>query len=346
MTVTVDVLDHFRSTLVPEMQAAIARLDPGSRLPAAYHLGWCDAEGNPTPDTYGGKAMRPAFALLSAEAVGAPASVGMPGAVAVELIHNFSLIHDDLLDGDVERRHRKTVWAIWGAATAILTGDALIALAHEIVLETDGPGAGAAGLLLATTTRELTRGQVQDLAFETRQNVTLDECLDMAGGKTGSLLAASAAIGAVLAGADAATVGALTAFGGQVGIAFQLVDDVLGIWGDPRVTGKSAHSDLRSRKKSLPVTWALTHERYGPQIRTFLAGDGEPDDAAMNREPDDAAVDRMAAVLDAAGARTWAIDEARRRMDVAQASLAAVDLSAPARADLIALAKYVVERDS
>jgi geranylgeranyl diphosphate synthase type I len=337
MTVTVSVLDQSRAALVPELRAAIARLDPGSRLPASYHLGWCDAEGMPTPGGFGGKAMRPAFALLSAAAVGAPASTGLPGAVAVELIHNFSLIHDDLLDGDVERRHRKTVWAIWGAPAAILTGDALIALAHEIVLEADSPHAAAAGRMLAATTRELTRGQVQDLAFETRRNVTLAECLDMAGGKTGSLLAASTAIGAVLAGADGGVIAALTAFGAQVGLAFQLVDDVLGIWGDPAVTGKSIHSDLMSRKKSLPVTWAQTHERYGPQIRAFLDGDGVPDPAS---------VDRIATVLSAAGARTWALEEAARRMEIAEATLSAADLHATAREDMLALARYVVERDS
>ncbi len=327
MTVTVSVLDRSRSTVVPELQAAVARLDPGSSVPASYHFGWCDPEGNPTPGGFGGKAMRPAFALLSAEAVGASAGTGLPGAVAVELVHNFSLIHDDLLDGDVERRHRKTVWAIWGAATAILTGDALLALAHEIVLEADSPTAARAGLLLASTTRELTRGQTQDLAFETRQGVTLDECLDMAGGKTGSLLAASSAIGAVLAGADATTIAALTSFGAQVGLAFQLVDDVLGIWGDPAVTGKSIHSDLRARKKSLPVTWAQTNEVYGPQIRAFLTDAGEPDAAAM---------DRIADTLDDAGARTWALGEAARRMEIAESTLSTVDLNAagPSRPDL------------
>src|SRR5215475_6024845 len=206
MTVTMPLLDRNRETLVPALQAAVARLDPSNRLPAAYHMGWCDTEGNPTPNGRGGKAMRPSFALLSAEAVGAAVGTGLPGAVAVELIHNFSLIHDDLLDGDLERHHRRTVWSIWGPAAAILTGDALVALAHEVLLEGDSPGTARAGLLLAATTRELTRGQAQDLAFETRHDVTLDECLDMTAGKTGSLLAASAAIGAVLADADAVTV--------------------------------------------------------------------------------------------------------------------------------------------
>ena len=215
--------------------------------------------------------------MLSAEAVGAPETVGLPGAVAVELIHNFSLLHDDVLDGDLERRHRPTVWAVWGMPTAILAGDTLLALAHEIVLEADGPGNAAACHLLAQVTRELTRGQTQDLAFEKRDDVTLDECLDMAGGKTGSLLAAAASIGAILAGADETKVAALKTFGAQFGLAFQLVDDVLGIWGDPAVTGKSVHSDLQSRKKSLPVTYAWTHAAHGPRIRDWFTTDGAPD---------------------------------------------------------------------
>jgi geranylgeranyl diphosphate synthase, type I len=336
MTITMPVLDRSRAMLTPALQAAVAKLDPASRLPASYHMGWCDVDGNPT-DEAGGKALRPSLALLSAEAVGAPATTGLPGAVAVELIHNFSLLHDDLLDGDVERRHRRTVWAVWGEPSAILTGDALLALGHEVLLESDSPGAARAALLLARTTRELTRGQVQDLAFESRDDVGLDECLDMAGGKTGALLAASAAIGAVLAGADEPTVAALIDFGAQVGLAFQLVDDVLGVWGDPAVTGKSIHSDLRARKKSLPITWALTNERYGPRIRNFLRSAGDPDAASLVR---------VAQALAAAGARDWALAEAARRMDLAEQSLTSVDLRPQARADMITLAKYVVERDS
>ncbi len=336
MTATMPLLDRSRATVQPALQAAVARLDPGSRLPAAYHLGWCDTDGNPSTSG-GGKALRPSLALLSAEAVGAPAGLGVPGAVAVELVHNFSLLHDDLLDGDTERRHRATVWSVWGSAAAILTGDALLALAHETLLESEAPGRADAALLLAATTRELTRGQVQDLAFERRADVDLDECLDMAGGKTGALLAASAAIGAVLAGADQPRIAALTAFGAQVGLAFQLVDDVLGVWGDPAVTGKPVHSDLRSRKKTLPVTWATTDLQLGPRIREFLAGTDEPELESLPV---------IADILAATGARDWALAEAARRLTLAEQSLATVELDPTAREDMAALARYVVERDS
>jgi geranylgeranyl diphosphate synthase type I len=337
MTVTMSsTLDRSRAQSSPALRAAVARLDPTSCLVASYHFGWVDDQGRPVEGA-AGKAIRPALALLSAEAVGSPAEVGLPGAVAVELVHNFSLLHDDLLDGDQERRHRRTAWAIWGAATAILTGDALLALAHEVLLEAPVPGAGRATWLLASVTRELTRGQVLDMSFETRADVTLDECLDMAGAKTGSLLAASAAIGAVLAGAPASTVDALHRFGHEFGLAFQLVDDVLGIWGDPTVTGKPVHSDLRARKKSLPVTYALGLGEEEPELTVWLAGAGEADPAGLGR---------IADLLEQAGAREWALAEAKQRMAAAEAALSRVDLDARARTELIELAQFVVERQS
>ncbi|HKE66293.1 MAG TPA: polyprenyl synthetase family protein [Micromonosporaceae bacterium] len=336
MTAMLDSLHRSRDQLMPALRAAVQRLDPSSRLQASYHLGWCDPDGRPTTNG-GGKAVRPALALLSAEAAGAPAEVGVPGAVGVELVHNFSLLHDDLMDGDAERRHRRTVWAIWGEPAAILTGDAMLALAHEVVLEAPSPHAGRAALLLASTTRELTRGQVQDLAFETRNDVTLDECLDMASGKTGALLSASAAIGAVLAGAPDEMVTALTRFGSEVGLAFQLVDDVLGIWGDPAVTGKPVHNDLRSRKKSLPVTYALGNADHAAEVKEWLAAPGEPDDESVRHAAD---------LVEAAGGRAWALAEARRRMHLAEEALSSVDIRPRARADMYALAEFIVDRDS
>ncbi|HEY2947488.1 MAG TPA: polyprenyl synthetase family protein [Micromonosporaceae bacterium] len=336
MTATLSALHRSRDQLAPAMRAAVDRLDPASRLTAAYHLGWCDARGTPA-DAGGGKAIRPTLALLSAEAAGASPEVALPGAVAVELVHNFSLLHDDLMDHDVERRHRRTVWAIWGSSTAILTGDALLALAQEVLLESESPAAGRAALLLAAATRELTRGQVQDLAFETRHDVTLEECLDMAGSKTGSLLSVSAAIGAVLAEAPQAIESALAAFGAHVGLAFQLVDDVLGIWGDPEVTGKPVHSDLRSRKKSLPVTYAIAQPEQGPELAAWLAATDEPADADVRRVAD---------LVDAAGGREWALSEARSRLALAEEVLSAVDLWPRPREEMLALARYVVDRDS
>src|ERR1700742_5021396 len=135
MTMTLSpTLQRSRDMVLPAMRAAVERMDPTSAAISSYHLGWTDENGEAQKSS-GGKAMRPALALLSARAAGAPAEIGVPGAVAVELVHNFSLLHDDVMDGDTERRHRRTVWAIWGAPAAILAGDALLALAHEVLLE-------------------------------------------------------------------------------------------------------------------------------------------------------------------------------------------------------------------
>jgi geranylgeranyl diphosphate synthase type I len=326
-----------RAAVSEALGSALARLDPTSRRQAAYHLGWTDADGRPAT-VGGGKAIRPTLALLSAEAAWAPAEIGLPGAVAVELVHNFSLLHDDVMDGDVQRRHRPTVWSVWGPASAILTGDAMLVLATETLLTSDSPHAARAARLLATATGELIRGQVQDLAFERRDRVSLDECMDMAAGKTGALLSVSAAIGAVLAGAPPAIVDALAEFGAQLGLAFQLVDDVLGIWGDPAITGKPVFSDLRARKKSLPVTYAMERGGIaGTDLAAWLNAADEPDEPALRRAAD---------LVAAAGGRDWAMAEAGRRLARASQAIQAAEIPVATRADLVELGRFIVAREA
>ncbi|MEV4596898.1 polyprenyl synthetase family protein [Amycolatopsis sp. NPDC049253] len=331
-------LGRTRDAVQPALREAVDRLDETSRAISAYHLGWTDADGTPVSGN-GGKAVRPALAVLSALAAGAPAGTGVPGAVAVELVHNFSLVHDDLMDGDTERRHRATVWALWGAPAAILTGDAMLALAQEVLLDSGSPHAIPAARLLSETTRRLIHGQVLDVQFEQRDDVTLPECVTMAGGKTGALLSCSAAIGAVLAGAPAETVDALAVFGEEVGLAFQLVDDVLGIWGDAAVTGKPVYSDLRARKKSLPVTYAITHGgAKGRELAQWLAGE-ETGSAA-----DEAELARVAELVESAGGREWATTEAARRVETAERALSAIP--AGPREELIGIARFIVHREA
>lgn len=335
MTAAPACLSHSRVTITPALRAVVGRLDDETRHQAAYHFGWITAGGAPT-STNAGKAVRPALALLSAEAVGAAPETALPGAVAVELVHNFSLIHDDLMDGDEERRHRRTVWKLWGASSAILTGDALLALAQEVLLDSGLPTAAPAARLLARTTRHLIRGQVQDLSFEQRTHVAIEDCVDMAAGKTGALLSTSAAIGAVLAGAPKATVDALALYGHQVGLAFQLIDDVLGIWGDPVVTGKPIHSDLRARKKTLPISYALNQ---GGMLSATLAA------CLSSADPGEEELRREAGLIADAGGRDWAQAEAARRLVLAEDALRDVELDAGAREELLALGRFVVERE-
>ncbi|MCX4782815.1 polyprenyl synthetase family protein [Streptomyces sp. NBC_01264] len=340
------LLERGRTLSAPLLRQAVGRLAAPMDTVAAYHFGWIDAEGNPS-DGDGGKALRSALALISAEAAGAPPEVGVTGAVAVELVHNFSLLHDDFMDGDEQRRHRDTVWKVHGPAQAILVGDALLALAGEVLLELGTVEANRATRLLNTATRKLIDGQAQDMSFEQRDRATVAECLEMEGNKTGALLACAVAIGAVLGGADDVTADALGRYGYHLGLAFQAVDDLLGIWGAPEQTGKQAWSDLKQRKKSLPVCAAL--EAGGPaaeHLAAVLAADAGAGAAGAVPDGlfDEAEFAYRAALIEEAGGRAWTAAEARRQYDAALEALDAVYLPEEVREQLTALADFVVVR--
>ncbi|MYY09932.1 polyprenyl synthetase family protein [Streptomyces sp. SID4919] len=335
------LLERGRTLSTPVLRAAVDRLAPPMDTVAAYHFGWIDALGNPA-DGDGGKAVRPALALLSAEAAGAPPETGVPGAVAVELVHNFSLLHDDLMDGDEQRRHRDTVWKVHGPAQAILVGDALFALAGEVLLELGTVEAGRATRRLTRASRALIDGQAQDISYEHRERVTVEECLEMEGNKTGALLACASSIGAVLGGADDRTADSLERFGHHLGLAFQAIDDVLGIWGDPEATGKQTWSDLRQRKKSLPVVAALAAGgSASEELGELLAADAKSNDFDSFSETEFAV---RAALIEAAGGREWTNQEARRQHTVAIDALNSVDMPERVREQLTALADFVVVR--
>ncbi|MEU9581679.1 polyprenyl synthetase family protein [Streptomyces chilikensis] len=335
------LLERGRTLATPVLRAAVDRLAAPMDTVAAYHFGWIDAEGNPAAGD-GGKAVRPALAVMSAEAAGAAPEVGVPGAVAVELVHNFSLLHDDLMDGDEQRRHRDTVWKVHGPAQAILVGDALFALANEVLLELGTVEAGRATRRLTAASRALIDGQAQDISYEHRERVTVDECLEMEGNKTGALLACACSIGAVLGGADDRTADALERYGYHLGLAFQAVDDLLGIWGDPDSTGKQTWSDLRQRKKSLPVVAALA--AGGPaseKLAEILAADAKAADVENFSEEEFAS---RAALIEEAGGRAWTSDEARRQHAVAVRALDEVEMPTRVREEFVALADFVVVR--
>lgn len=245
----------------------------------AYHLGFANADGtrNHKPAA-SGKRIRPMLALLACEACGGNPEQALPAATAVELLHNFSLIHDDIEDRDELRRGRPTLWAVWGDAQAINTGDAMFAMAHIAMQELADRGVSADRALRAlrefdAMCVELTIGQHLDLGFENRAHVTASEYMRMISGKTAELVRASCALGAIVAGASNNQIAALSEFGQQVGLSFQLQDDVLGIWGDPSVTGK-ADSDLKHHKKTLPTIYAaernalFASQYFQPQTNT------------------------------------------------------------------------------
>jgi geranylgeranyl diphosphate synthase type I len=327
--------ERLRPLIDAGLRNAVERLSPSIANIAAYHLGWQDADGRAT-HVNGGKAVRPTITLLAAEASGAEAAAALPGAVAIELVHNFSLLHDDVMDGDRERRHRATVWAMFGVGQAIVVGDALLALAEFVLLDDGRPEAHQAAAELTRATEDMIRGQAEDLAFESRLDVTVDEALAMTGWKTAALLSSAAAMGGILAGASSGAVEALRAFGRHLGLAFQAVDDVLGIWGDPAITGKPAANDLRQHKKSLPVAHALS---TGGVLAQDVAR------ALSNGQLGDQAVAGLADRLDEAGSRRWTLAVAGEHLAAAMEALGHPDLRGPAVAELEDIAVFVVRRD-
>ncbi|MFJ2061171.1 polyprenyl synthetase family protein [Streptomyces sp. NPDC087908] len=343
----VEVLEQGRKLCEPLLRAVVGTLAAPMDRVASYHFGWTDSNGRLT-DGNGGKMLRPALALLSAEAVGAPLEFGSSGGAAVELVHNFSLIHDDFMDGDRTRRHRATAWTVFGPSVAVLTGDALLARASSLLMA--GPGnardRSRAAHRMARATSRLIDGQADDLAFEMRHEVTLEQCVDMVMGKTGSLLGCAASIGAVLAGADDTTADALERYGYHLGVAFQAADDLLGIWGDPQVTGKPAWGDLRRRKKSLPVCAALAD---GGKASRELAAFYSAASAGAEEEGhhvDELALARYAYLVEAAGGRAWALAESRRRSEEAVNALDRVSMPAGVRRSLQRLVTFAAERSA
>ncbi len=242
----------------------------------AYHLGFVDREMRPIRANVG-KRIRPLLCLLTCEAAGGSVTVALPAAVALELLHNFSLVHDDVEDGSPTRRHRETVWKLWGVPMAVNVGDGLFALAHLALLRLREQGVPAEVVLDAFAAfdevcRSLTEGQFLDMAYESREQVSEDDYLGMIARKTGALLGLSAEIGARVAGAAPAVAAAYRRFGLALGRAFQIQDDILGIWGDEAITGKSTQSDILSRKKSLPIVHALAQEgEAGRALRAIYA---------------------------------------------------------------------------
>ena len=334
-TAVPEVLERSRVLIEPELRTIVGGLNPDVGAAIGYHLGWWNVDGTPIAGG-GGKGIRPALAILSAEAAGARAAVGVPGAVAIELVHNFSLLHDDVIDGDHERRHRPTVWTVYGVGSAIIAGDALLTLALRVILDA-GPGdSAAAARALVVATEAMITGQAADIASETRLDLSVEECVEMEGAKTGALLACAASVGAILAGADAASITALSEYGQHLGVAFQAVDDLLGIWGDPTVTGKPTWSDLRSRKKTLPIVHALTggHDAAQP-LRELFSRD----------ELSESQIARAAQLIEEAGGRELTEAAAETHYQRALAALQTADLEPGAHRELVEVARFVTTRE-
>lgn len=321
-----------------ELKKQVARLDePYTQLyynMLTYHMGWT-GEGADTKAT--GKRIRPLLVLLAAAAVGGNWQKTLPAAAAIELIHNFSLLHDDIQDKSETRRGRATAWTIWGVAQAINAGDGMFILANlamgnlaakhptDIVLQSER--------IFQEACLNLTRGQHLDIDYETRTSITVTDYWKMIGGKTATLIAASMELGSICGGANPDIRLAYRDFGHYLGLAFQVQDDILGIWGNEAITGKSVASDLLEGKKSLPVLFGI--EKNSNFAKRWQQGNIAEED-----------VPELAAMLEREGARQKAQEAADQMTDLALNALRQADPQGEAGDELFTLAKRLLNREA
>lgn len=262
-----------------------------------YHMGWVN-ENLAAVEHQSGKRIRPLLCLLACRAADGNWRKAVPAAASIELLHNFTLIHDDIQDRSPTRRGRPTAWQIWGANQAINSGDAMFALSHLAMIRMREREVAPEVIVhclqrLDETCISLTRGQYADMDFEERDEVSVSEYLAMIEGKTAALISFSCEIGAVIAQAQSHLEEHYSGYGHQLGMAFQVRDDILGIWGDETTIGKSAFTDITTRKKSLPVLFGLAESE---ELRALYA----------SPNLDDTAVALAVKYLDDVGARAFA----------------------------------------
>jgi geranylgeranyl diphosphate synthase type I len=283
----------------------------------AYHLGWLDDDMRPV-EAYHGKQLRPLLCLLACQAAGGDWHRALPAAAALELVHNFSLIHDDIEDNSPIRRGRRTVWTVWGVAHGVNVGDTMLVIARSALARLLELGIPQARVLTAIDTLDRTclrlcEGQYLDMAFEGHIDLSEAAYVEMINAKTAALIAASTELGALIAGA-LGHIDCYREFGQSVGLAFQMIDDILGIWGNAETTGKSTASDIRERKMTLPVIYSLRESDQAPALAELYARESQGDD--------------VAAIVDILG-RARAREYVQRRAEEHQAAaLAALDAAA------------------
>ena len=305
-----------------------------------YHLGWRDERGALGEAL--GKKLRPIFCLLACRAAGGNPEAILPAASALELLHNFSLIHDDIEDETSLRHHRPTVWKLWGLPQGVNTGDAMLALAHMALYELEARGMAAfkvlqAAQILDETCLELCEGQYLDMSFDSRRDIGVDDYVTMVSKKTGALFEASFKMGALLGSAGDSLQGPLGRFGRKMGLVFQIRDDFLGIWGEERHTGKPWAADIRRKKKTLPIIYAL-HQAKGNAGRNL--GELYGQESLGDRD-----VSRVLDILDDLGARAYVMDIAAKHHKEALSALETGGLALSAQVELKEAGAYLMERE-
>jgi len=320
-----------------ELQKQVSRLDQPRTQQfhemLTYHMGWTGEGAGPEAT---GKRIRPLLVLLTTASCGADWQAALPAAAAVELVHNFSLVHDDIQDNSPKRRGRDTVWTKWGAPMAINVGDALFVTSSQAIMDLKNNYAAEvvvqAAEVLHNTCLELTRGQFLDMSYEERKDLGVEDYWPMISGKTSALLSACCQIGALLGGADEQVQESYRSFGHFLGLAFQVQDDILGIWGDEKLTGKSAASDLVEGKNSLPVLAGL--RKKGKFAERWAQGPIKPDE-----------VEELARILASEDGYGFAKEASIQMTDMAINSLREADPQGEAGEALFELTNRLLNRE-
>jgi geranylgeranyl diphosphate synthase type I len=353
-----DMFDRYRDSLAGELQAATpcsSQPDMGqndSRIAGypttalyrmlQYHMGWANGDGDllSVPVSQG-KALRPTLCLFACEALSEDWTRALPAAAALELIHNFSLIHDDIQDGDLERRHRPTVWSLWGQPQALVAGNAMRTLGDITVLRLVERGvteekALRTSLILTRSYIHMTKGQCLDLALEDSLDIKLEDYLTMVSFKTGALIQCGLEMGALIASGDENVVTAFANCGSSLGRAFQIRDDMLGIWGNEAATGKAVGNDIRRKKKSFPIVYAL--ENASDTARQKLV------EVYSKEELDEQDVQDVLTVLNELGVADYAQEMSRQKADLALEEVNRVTMPPWARQEIAELVEFLAAR--
>lgn len=329
----------------PDLDAELRSMVGDSSLPLyhmmRYHLGWVDASGQNRPEK-GGKLLRPGLCLLSCESAGGDWHQALPAAAAVELMHNFTLIHDDIEDEDRERRGMATVWDVWGQPQAINVGDAMHILSQLALFKLEEKGVAASTVLRAArlmdeTCLRLCEGQYLDISYEERIDIGIDDYMEMIKGKTADLFACSLKLGAIVGTDDEQIIEGLNQFGNNLGMAFQIQDDVLGIWGEDSKTGKSSSSDIMKKKKTLPTIYGI--EKTEPEQRSELLR------VYAQPKVSDEDIPVVLQILNDVSARKYAEETAAKYCDMALAELEKIDIPHSSKDDLSSLARSLIGRE-
>ena len=331
---------EYRADIGVALRKAISGDAPVYNL-LRYYMGWVDPEGNAASGTEG-KYLRPTLCLFSCEAVGGSRERAMPAAAALELIHNFSLIHDDIQDRDETRHHRKTLWAIWGIPKALVAGNVLRIVADSTLDDLQSKGVPSSRIVqainqLTQAYLEMIEGQYLDISFEGQHEVGLKRYLEMIARKTGALIRCSVTVGALIGSPDTKVADAFRESGRALGFIFQVRDDILGIWGDEESTGKPVGADIRRKKNSFPAVYAMSQasgEDKRHLMRIYGAG-----------EPSDADVEDALHIMDGLNVREHAHALAGVQGEVAVEALASVEMDERARREYENLVDFLLYRE-